>query len=106
MTDDSPIALKVACPDTDIARTIASAAVGAGLAACGNIIPGVESVFQWQGKVERESEVLLWLTTRTSCLDRLVPLIRKHHPYDLPAITWSITGAEPETADWIKQTTR
>ena len=46
----------VTCPNVKVATELASKAVNSKLAACGNIIPGITSVYEWQGKVETETE--------------------------------------------------
>lgn len=102
---DTPVALKVACPSADVPRDIAKAAVEAELAACANIVTNIESVFRWKGAVETEPEAVAWFTTRQGCVADLAALIRARHPYDLAAITWSLAGAEAETAAWIRETT-
>ncbi len=57
-----------------------------GLAACVNIIPGLRSVYMWQGKVENADEHLLLIKTRAHCYSRLETVIRRRHPYELPEI--------------------
>jgi len=96
-----PATLHVACPDAATAGQIAAAAVEARLAACGNILPGVESVFRWEGTVQRETEALLILKTTAARIEALVALVQERHPYDLPAITWDCGGADPETRAWL-----
>ena len=46
----------VTCPNTKVATELASKAVNSKLAACGNIIPGITSVYEWEGKVETDTE--------------------------------------------------
>lgn len=100
-----PINLTVACPDTATARAIAQAAVEARLAACGNILSSVASVFRWDNAVEEAAEVLLVLKSRSELADALVTLIGGKHPYDLPAITWETSSADRATTDWILRET-
>ena len=100
-----PIHLSVACPDAETARIIARAAVEARLAACGNIVPGVLSVFRWQGAVETGAEVLLILKSRDDLAAPLAELAAREHPYDLPAITWERVEADAATAAWIARET-
>lgn len=97
-----PIALTVACPDEASARRIAAAAIDADLAACVNLWP-VVSIFRWDGRVEEAGEWMLAAKTIEGCISALSALIRRTHPYDLPAITWEWTGADPATRDWLAQ---
>ena len=100
-----PVTLHVTCPDAETARAIAAAAVEARLAACGNVLPEVRSVFRWEGKVETEREALLLLKTVAGRTEALAALIRARHPYELPAITWERNGADAGTAAWLAEET-
>lgn len=94
------------CPNLDCARQIARAALQARLAACGNIVPGVVSLFHWDGNIDEESEVLLVLKTRAGRRDDLIALIRDRHPYDLPVITWEAVSTTADATDWLLAETR
>src|SRR6266478_5741306 len=74
----------VTAPDMRVARKLARAALDARLVACANLVPGVESHYWWQGKIERGSEVLLMLKTTRARLAKLEKLVLKLHPYDTP----------------------
>jgi len=56
----------VTAPSADVAKDLASGLVSARLAACVNIIPGVVSVYEWEGKVNTDPEVIMMIKTRTS----------------------------------------
>ena len=68
------------------ARDLASALVREKLAACVNRIPGVESTYTWEGRVERDTEDLLIVKTRTDLFDRLKQRVQELHDYDVPEI--------------------
>lgn len=68
------------------ARDLASALVDEKLAACVNRIPGVESTYTWEGKVERDTEDLLIVKTRAGLFDRLKARVQALHAYDVPEI--------------------
>jgi periplasmic divalent cation tolerance protein len=74
----------VTAPDMRVARKLARAALDGRLVACANLVPGVESHYWWQGKIERGSEVLLMLKTTRARLAKLEKLVLKLHPYDTP----------------------
>ncbi|MBI2495744.1 MAG: divalent-cation tolerance protein CutA [Candidatus Omnitrophica bacterium] len=76
----------VTCPTCAIARRLASTLVEERLAACVNALPGVESIFRWQGKVERCREVLLLIKTTARRFERLRRAVMALHPYDVPEI--------------------
>ncbi|PKL48923.1 MAG: divalent-cation tolerance protein CutA [Candidatus Riflebacteria bacterium HGW-Riflebacteria-2] len=71
----------VTLPDLDTARKIAKDIVETGLCACANLLPGTESIYRWQGKIEHGSEVLMVIKTRQSRLKELDAKIRQLHPY-------------------------
>ncbi|XP_064593803.1 protein CutA-like, partial [Zonotrichia leucophrys gambelii] len=66
----------VTCPNLSVATELARSLVQNRLAACVNIIPGVTSVYTWQGKLEEDSEVLLMIKTRSSRVPALSDFVR------------------------------
>ena len=82
----TPMIVLCTCPDHASARSLATRLVEARLAACVNLIPGVESIYRWQGAVERASEVLLLIKTQAHRLEALQAHILAQHPYELPEI--------------------
>jgi periplasmic divalent cation tolerance protein len=66
------------------AERIAAVLVEAHLAACVNVVPGVNSVYRWQGKVERAEEVLLLIKTTVESLEGVEATLRRLHSYELP----------------------
>ena len=72
------------------------------LAACVNIIPGITSVYEWEGKIENDSELLLMIKTRSSRLPELTEFVTKNHPYDVcEVISSSIDQGNQPYLDWI-----
>lgn len=96
----------VACP-ASVAEPLALHCVSARLAACVAIIPGVRSVYRWQGEVETADEVLLQLKTTDERFDALRATLLERHPYELPEIlAVPVTAAHPPYIDWIIDQTR
>lgn len=92
------------CPDEATASTIATRLVEKKLAACVNILPGVKSIYRWQGKIEQDNELLLIIKTRNDVMAQLESLIREYHPYELPEIvTVPINAGLNEYLNWIDQ---
>lgn len=73
-------------PDEDTAEAIARALVESGAAACVNIIPGMTSIYRWEGRVETAAECVLIVKTDTARALRARTLILERHPYETPAI--------------------
>jgi periplasmic divalent cation tolerance protein len=84
--DVSKAALVVLCtfPDVEQARGIAAELVERRLAACVNLLPGVESIYRWEGKVERAGEVLAVI--KTTRYPELEAALEELHPYEVPEI--------------------
>ena len=92
----------VTAPDLKTARALARSALAARLAACVNLVPGLESHYWWQGKRERSREVLLVFKTTASRLPKLEACVRAGHPYDTPEfIVLPIAGGSRRYLDWL-----
>jgi periplasmic divalent cation tolerance protein len=95
-------AMVVLCtfPDLEQARQIGAAMVERQVAACVNLLPGVESIYRWQGKVERSGEVLaVFKTTRYAELEAA---LRERHPYEVPEIlALPVTAGLPAYLAWM-----
>lgn len=88
--------------DVDEARKIGRAAVERRLAACANVISGIDSIYWWQGKVEETEETVLILKTMADRLKELTELVTELHAYECPCIeAWPITDGHRPFLDWI-----
>jgi periplasmic divalent cation tolerance protein len=88
MTNDSSDAIVVfmTAADGEEAARLADMLVGAHLAACVQIMPHMESVYRWQGQIERANEVLLIAKTAASKFEELEREVRALHSYETPEI--------------------
>ena len=87
------------------AQRIAAALVEQRLAACVNILPGVESIFRWQGKIDRASEWLMIIKTKAEAFERVRDAIQKLHSYDVPEIiSLEIDDGSAAYLQWIDET--
>ena len=92
----------VTVPNKEVGEKIAGGLVTAKLAACVNIIPGVTSVYEWEGKVEKDSELILKIKTRTSRIPELTEFVKSNHPYDVcEVITTPIESGNPQYLEWL-----
>ncbi|MFH1003683.1 MAG: divalent-cation tolerance protein CutA [Chloroflexota bacterium] len=88
------------------AEQIARGLVEARLAACVNIIPRVDSLFHWQGKLDTAAESLLIVKGRAARLDDIIALVKARHSYQVPEIiTLPIAGGHPAYLDWLGRET-
>ena len=100
------VVVLVTCPNIAVAKRIASSLVKNRLAACVNIVPHVESVFSWKGKIERCQEALLVMKTAAVRFDALKQAVRKLHPYDVPeVIALPIRAGHVAYLDWVLAST-
>ncbi len=92
------------CPEGDAAKTLVESLVGERLAACVNILPGLTSVYSWQGAMESAQEALLLIKTERQVYPRLEARLRELHPYELPEIVAiDIERGLPDYLNWISQ---
>jgi Uncharacterized protein involved in tolerance to divalent cations len=96
------IELHVTFADMESARALSRRAVEARLAACANILPGVTSIYRWQGRIEEETETLAILKTSDEQAGALARFVADNHPYETPAIVRheNVTANE-SYLDWI-----
>ena len=83
--DDHLLVLST-CPDNATAQRLATMLVEQQLAACVNVLPGLTSVYRWQGAIQHDSEVLLLAKSRADRYPQLESALVEHHPYELPEV--------------------
>jgi periplasmic divalent cation tolerance protein len=76
----------VTAPSAEVAAELAWALVEARLAACGNVVPGLRSIYRWEGKVQEEPEALLILKTTRGRFEALRDEVLRRHPYQVPEV--------------------
>lgn len=93
----------VTAPDPETAESLAEAVVGERLAACANLVPGVVSIYRWEGEVRRDGEVLLVLKTTAARAEALRKRVVALHPYEVPEVLVLAVdeGHEPYEA-WVR----
>jgi periplasmic divalent cation tolerance protein len=104
MTTETPVGLVVllTAPNGEEATRLAETLVGAGLAACVQILPPMESVYRWKGKVERQAEILLVAKTTRARFAELEQHVRSLHSYETPEIVaLEITDCSSPYLEWL-----
>ena len=86
MSGDDPIVVFLTAPNGEEATRLADLLIGAHLAACVQILPEMESVYRWEGKIERQSEILLIAKTTATKFADLEREVRALHSYETPEI--------------------
>lgn len=102
---DSLILFYVPVPDKETARELARRALDARLAACGNILGPVTSLYEWKSEMAEEEEWVLILKTSESRREALAELVERHHPYECPAVVRVSAAANEAFAQWISEQT-
>jgi len=104
--ESQPLVVYCTCPDQTVAERIAETVVREHLAACANIVPGLISIYRWQGQVQRDLELLLIMKTREVVYWLLEARIRELHPYDVPDIVaLPIQAGSAAYLDWLAENT-
>ena len=94
----------VTAPNLAVARKLASGILENRLAACVNLVPGLESHYRWEGKLCQETEVLMVLKTTGDQLVALEAWVQAEHPYDTPEfVALKIEAGSARYLDWISE---
>lgn len=94
--------LWIPCPDAACAERIALEAVERRLAACANILPGMRSIYRWEGSIQRDDETLLVLKTSEARAEELTNFVTEAHPYDVPAVSRiPVSGGSEAFLEWV-----
>lgn len=97
----------VTAPSQEKAAELAHALVGEKLAACVNLVPGLRSIYRWEGAVEDASEVLLLVKTTHDRFDALHQRVLALHPYDVPEVVkLDVAAGHLPYLDWVRDSTR
>ena len=100
------IVILVTAKDEAQANKIVEKLVEEKLIACANIVPGIRSIFRWQGKVDRADEVLLVLKSRRRHFPAIVKAVKALHSYDVPeVIALPIVEGNKDYLNWLTEST-
>jgi len=96
------IVVLITCANKEEAEKIANGLVEGKLAACVNIVAGVNSIFHWQGKLDKAEEILLIAKTQEAKLAAVIDKVKSLHSYEVPeVIALPITGGYAPYLKWI-----
>jgi len=91
-------------PDAEIARRISNQLVSERFAACANILPSIESIYRWKGKIESANETLVFFKVSDDRQSAFQDKLRSVHPYDVPEIIFlPVASGLPQYVQWVKE---
>ena len=99
---EATCAVLVTAPDAETGSRLAHVLVEERLAACVNLLPGVRSIYRWEGAVSDDAEVLLVIKTARARLEEVAVRVQALHPYELPeVVVLPIVGGSQGYLDWL-----
>lgn len=99
---DHPLLVYTTFPDADRALALGEELVRERLIACINVLPGMRSVYAYDGGVERGEEAVAILKTRTDLREPVAEALKRRHPYETPVILFiEPAGADADTWRWL-----
>ena len=97
----------VTAPKLTVARKLAHGILNKRLAACANLVPGVESHYWWEGKICADSEILMVIKTSRANLKVLEKFVLTEHPYDTPEfVVLPIDTGSRRYLEWLGESVR
>ncbi|MES2641865.1 MAG: divalent-cation tolerance protein CutA [Myxococcota bacterium] len=100
------VVVYITAPDSDVASRIGRTLVEEELAACCNLVPGVRSIYRWEGVVQDDAEVLMILKTRAALVEALTARVVALHPYALPeVVALPVLAGHAPYLDWVREGT-
>ena len=96
----------VTAPDEEVAAGICRGLLEEGLVACGNMVPGVRSLYRWQGEIHDETEVLIVLKTDRQRVAELVRRLPAVHPHEVPEVlVLAVEAGHAPYLEWVSRET-
>jgi periplasmic divalent cation tolerance protein len=107
MSEGNAVVVFITTSSEDEARKIADLLLVRHKAACVNIVPRVDSMFWWEGKLDSTQESLLIIKTKSSVLPQVIDLVKQAHSYTVPeVIALPIIGGNEDYLKWIDEEVR
>jgi periplasmic divalent cation tolerance protein len=104
--NDKPVLIYATFPSPEAAELIGLALVERRLAACVNVLPGMTSIYRWEGKIARDQEVVMIIKTRHSLADAVIAEVKQQHSYSNPAlVVLPVIGGSADYLRWLTEET-
>ena len=104
MQEPGIVMVFITTSEDEESRLIARVLLEQKKAACVNILPGINSLYWWQKKIDQDHESLLIVKTRMELLEEVVRLVKEVHSYDVPEIiAVPVVGGNDDYIDWINR---
>ena len=101
------VVVLVTVQDDAEARKIAAGLLEAKLVACANLVPQIQSLFWWQGKIDQAQEVLVVLKTQARHVEAIIKKVKSLHSYDVPeVIALPIVAGNEDYLKWIDESVK
>ncbi|WON77250.1 divalent cation tolerance protein CutA [Serratia sp. UGAL515B_01] len=102
MSDCEAIVILCTAPDEATAQELAARVLGERLAACATLLPGVSSLYYWEGKLEQEYEVQMLFKSHRQHQQALLTYLKHHHPYQTPELlVLPVMAGDKDYLSWI-----
>lgn len=102
MAEESLVTVTITAESADWLATFTRGLVADRLAACGNVIPAIRSIYAWEGEVHDDAEALVLIHTRASSVDEIIRRAGVEHPYDTPQVlALPITESHDGYHEWV-----
>ena len=99
--------LMSAFPDAATAERLGRVLVEASLAACVNVLPGVRSIYRWNGDIQCDEEALMIVKTTAACLEAARERLVAIHPYEVPeVVALPVSDGHHAYLSWVASVTR
>lgn len=107
MSEESEyVTVYVTAESEDVAVHMATALVKNRLIACANVCPGNRSIYEYDGIIQLEKEVIMFMKTARRHVPAVIDYVKQAHSYDVPCVTvMPITDGNPDYLDWVAQQT-
>lgn len=104
---EAGLRLLICTAPADLAPTVARTLLEAKLIGCANLIPGVRSLYWWEGEIEDDAEVVMLMECTTEDVSRAVAELERVHPYKVPKIlVIAPDSVNPPYLEWLRAVTQ